>query len=335
MKKLITGWKHIPGLHCGSAALRDISHYYGFPFSEEMCFGLGGGLGFYYSVSDNISPTHAIHVRGPGMEQQFFRNFGLDIEDWKYENDAEKAFETLKYFIDRDVPVLIQTDIFYLDYYNSSTHFPGHIIVVCGYDDENSQFYVSDTGFEENMTVSYENMKEARISQAMPYPLHNNWFEADLKNRSIDIPESAVRAIRNNSTGMLNGVETTRGVSGVERIKAWSEDLPCWEHIDDWKWSSRYAYQVISKRGTEGAAFRHMYRDFMKEVSDVIPALENHGLISRMDELGNLWMEISAIFKEISEMKTPGRHFQKASVKVIVLYEKEKSFYEKAIQLFD
>lgn len=335
MKKLITNWKHIPGLHCGSAALRDVAQYFGYPFSEELCFGLGGGLGFYYSVDGEMSPTHAIHVRGPGMEAEFFRNFNINIEDWKHENDNEKAFETLKYYIDRDIPVLIQTDIYYLDYYNSSTHFPGHIIVVCGYDDGKSEFLVSDTGFEGNNSVSYENLARARISKAKPYPLENNWFEADLELETIDIAESAVNAIINNASRMINGVRTKRGLSGVERIRAWAEDLPNWKDIEDWKWCSRYAYQVISKRGTEGAAFRHMYRDFLKEVSGRIDKLQGSGLIEKMDNLGNMWISVSDSLKKVSEMDLPGDSFNIAAGQVIQLYETERQFYTEAIKAFD
>ena len=46
MKKLIENWVHIPGVHCGSVTLRDVVTYYGYPWSEPMCFGIGGGLGF-------------------------------------------------------------------------------------------------------------------------------------------------------------------------------------------------------------------------------------------------------------------------------------------------
>ncbi len=335
MKKIIDKWKHIPGVHCGSAALRDVAQYFGFDFSEELCFGLGGGLGFYYSVDDEMSPTRAIHVRGPGMEANFLRRFDIEVDDWKHENDNDRAFETLKDFIDRDIPVLIQTDIFYLDYYNSSTHFPGHIIVVCGYDDEKREFLVSDTGFTDNQPVSYENLKKARISKARPYPLQNNWFEADLGNREIDMGISALDSIVTNAREMLDGVETLRGESGVERIKAWADDLPSWTEADDWKWCSRFAYQVISKRGTEGAAFRHMYRDFLKEVSEDITELRDSGLIGEIDDIGNMWINISDGLKITSELDYPGDNFVKLAGDINRLYEREKMFYSDVVRKLD
>ena len=334
MRKIIKDWKHIPGLHCGSTSLMDIANYFNHHFSEELCFGLGGGLGFYYTVDNDMSPTHAIHVRGPGMEANFISLFGMKIDDWKYEPDNDKAFSTLKKFIDRDIPVLIQTDIFYLDYYNSSTHFPGHIIVVNGYDDEEGVFFVSDTGFEGYKTVTYDEMSEARVSKAKPYPLENNWFEADIGGREFDLTRSAEKAIVRNATEMLEGVNTLRGESGVSRIRAWSQDVIKWNDLEDWRWCSRYSYQVISKRGTEGAAFRHMYRDFLKEVSGSLPVLKDSGLIEMMDLIGNIWIEVSAEFREISEMDNPLDKFNSASLQIMDLYRNEKAFYEKVLIVF-
>ena len=83
MKKILTNWKHIPGVHCGSVAVRDIVNFYDLNMSEELCFGLGGGLGFYYS-KNSLSPTRSIHVRGPWMESGFFNHFGIGYTDWQY-----------------------------------------------------------------------------------------------------------------------------------------------------------------------------------------------------------------------------------------------------------
>lgn len=333
MSKLIKDWKHIPGMHCGSAALRDVSWYYGYEFSEELCFGLGGGLGFYYTVDHEMSPQRAIHVRGPGMEARFIRNFGIDIRDWKHEDENKKAFEKLRYFIDNDIPVLVQTDIFHLGYYNSSTHFPGHIIVVCGYDDDSEEFMVSDTGFEDVKRVPYKSFERARTSKARPYPLSNNWMEADLSIGSINLAESALDAIRDNARQMLEGVKTPRGISGVGQISLWAAALPEWKDLDEWSWSSRYAYQVIAKRGTEGAAFRIMYRDFLKEIAYDIPQIREAGLIQKMHTIGKAWINIASGLKTVSEKDSPGRDFNSLSTLASEIHEMERDFYSSALDL--
>ncbi|NIP39475.1 MAG: BtrH N-terminal domain-containing protein, partial [Candidatus Dadabacteria bacterium] len=254
MKKVIEGWKHIPGIHCGSAALRDVATYYGLPLSEPMCFGLGGGLGFFYSIDNEISPTRNIHLRGPDMEPGFFSLF-TDEKKWEYEQDDSKALQDVIDYIDRDIPVLIQTDIYYLDYYNSSTHFPGHIVVVSGYDDQKQEVYLSDTGFHGLQAVSFENLKKSRSAKIKPYPLSNNWISVGGINTQNDLKDLIPLAIKSNALKMLRGAVSPRGISGVEKIRELSVDITNWKNARDWKWSFRYSYQVIQKRGTCGAGF--------------------------------------------------------------------------------
>ena len=334
MKKIINGWKHYPGVHCGSVAIRDVAKYYGFEFSESMCFGLGGGLGFYYSINDEMSPSRSIHVRGPGMEINFFNLFGLTVSDWKYEEDNEKAFDDLKAFIDSDIPVLIQTDIYYLEYYNSSTHFPGHIVVVCGYDDEKEIFYLSDTGFDDLQVVSYTNLIKARSSKAKPYPLTNNWIETDLTNKKIDLEHVVTNSIVKNAKIMKEGFKTVRGESGLNVIKEWASDLPNWKSVEDWKWCARFSYQVISKRGVDGAGFRWMYRDFLNEVVHIIPLINSLGLIKKMDFIGSKWSEISKNLKEISEIDSPNNKFIETSHIANQIFALEQEFYSTVLNEF-
>ncbi len=332
MKKMISGWKHLKGVHCGSAAVRDICGLYGYDFSEQMCFGLGGGLGFYYTRDRNTDPSKLIHLRGPMMEVSFLRNFGIDVRDWKYEDDAEGALDDLRGFVAKDIPVLVQTDIRYLDYYDSSTHFPGHVVAVCGYDDSKRVFYVADNSFEDAQAVSYESMKSSRNSKAEPYPLSNNWLEADLSGREFDLERSVVSAIRRNAEMMLDGYVTLRGASGVGVMKKWARELPGWKDASDWKWSARFSYQVICRRGVDGAAFRRFYRDFLIEASPLLPAVARLGLAEKMDALGTKWSETGLLLREISESSSCASGFRRASDLAFEIYELEKRYYSDVVE---
>jgi len=346
MKKIINKWVHIPGLHCGSVALRDVITYYGYNFSEAMCFGLGGGLGFFYasgspttlplnprpdrgyprSQDENMSPSQIIHLRGPGMEPNFFSLIDKPTS-WKYEQDEDKAFEIAKEWINEDVPILVQTDIFYLDYYKSSTHFPGHVVSVWGYDDETEIVFLADTGFRGLQPITYENFKKGRTSKAMPFPLDNNWFEVILKKAIRPLSEVIPEAIRRNAIFMTQGVKSLRGESGVKMIKRWAEDLPIWADASDWRWCVRFAYQVIEKRGTGGGGFRWLYRDFLREAEEIIPALKEFKFSEKMDLIGNKWSEMSTLLKEISESEKNSNLFIKTSENAKELGDLEEEFY--------
>jgi hypothetical protein len=331
MKKIINNWVHIPGLHCGSTALRDVVTYYGYNLSEAMCFGLGGGLGFFYTKGENLNPSRIIHLRGPGMEPNFFSLIDKPTS-WKYESDEDRAFRVLKEWIDRDVPVLVQTDIYYLDYYKSSTHFPGHIVSAWGYDDETERVFLGDTGFEGLQIVTYQDFKKGRISKAPPFPLNNNWFEVNLERPIPPLSEIIPEAIRRNARFMIEGTRSPRGESGVRTIRLWAEELPSWADAPDWKWCVRFAYQVIEKRGTGGGGFRWIYRDFLREAEEIIPALREFRLSERMDLIGRKWSEMSMLLKQISEGERDEDLFRKAAGMARDLGEIEEEFYRTAIE---
>lgn len=330
MKKIIKNWVHIPGLHCGSVTLRDVMTHYGYNWSEPMCFGIGGGLGFYYSIRDDISPSHMIFVRGPAMETTF-----LSLMDkstlWKHAN--ENVLDTVKQYIDEDIPVIIQTDIYYLDYYNSSTHFPGHIVSVWGYDDDTKTMFVADNHLEGLQKVPYDNFKEGMSSKDPSNPLDNNYIEVNINRRIRPLTEIIPMAICENARKMLSGYTGGRGESGVHKIKLWSEDLPNWKDVSDWKWCCRFGYQVIKKRGVGGAGFRWIYRDFLIEAEDIIPSLKELKLSQKMDLIGSKWSDIALMLKDISEKENPNTGLlTAASKKAYELWELESEFYTTAIE---
>ena len=331
MKKIIKNWVHIPGLHCGSVALRDVITYHGYSWSEAMCFGIGGGLGFYYTISEEISPSRMIFLRGPEMEPTFFSLVDKPTS-WKKETDDERALLIVKQWIDKDIPILVQTDVRYLEYYNSSTNFPGHIVSVWGYDDERETVFLADTAFEGLQAVSYEKFKKGRASKAPSNPLENNWFEVNPQKPIRPLSQVIPDALRENARKMVEGRKGGRGESGVKMIKLWSEDLPNWSEALDWKWCARFGYQVIAKRGVCGAGFRWIYRDFLREAEEIVPSLRELKLSEKMDLIGHRWSDISMLLKEISEKEEPDLDLlHLASEKARELYELEEKFYSTVI----
>lgn len=332
MKKIIDNWVHIPGVHCGSVTLMDVMRFNGYDWSEAMCFGIGGGLGFYYSRGEDISPTRMIFVRGPNMETSFFSIIDKPTS-WKHADGLDNPLKTIRSYIDKDIPVIIQTDIFYLHYYNSNTHFPGHIISVWGYDDESEEVYVADNTFEGLLEVPYTDFKKGMSSKEASNPLSNSYIDADLESLKKPLEELIPISIRNNAEKMLQGAVGSRGESGVMLIKLWSDDLPNWRDVDDWKWCARFGYQVIKKRGVGGGGFRWIYRDFLLEAEQLIPALKEHKLSHKMDMIGNKWSDAAILLKNISENDSPdAKLLAETSVLANELWELESEFYNTVLE---
>lgn len=291
----VPGFVHTPGHHCGSTALRNLLAFHGVEVSEEMAFGLGAGAGFYYLAMDDSSPSRWFNGRTARLEESFRELTGAALELRTFAAEqGEAAWEAARAEVDAGNPVLLLTDIYYLDHYGNSAHFPGHAVVLAGYDEEVAR--LSDTAFEELQTTRLENLARARHSGHPAYPLEGHMFTV---GEAIDCErlEAAVpRAIERAASEMLEPpFGEFAGVPALERLAAEAGSWP--EVVEDWQWCARFGYQVIERRGTGGGCFRLMYARFLEEAGrDEAPLAA---------AAAARWTELAEAFKAASECEEP------------------------------
>src|SRR5215207_2408043 len=170
---LVPGYRHVPGNHCGSTALRNLLAFHGLEMSEEMALGLGAGISFYYVALEGSSPSRFTNGRTGRLEDQFVELTGAPLRLETF-GDPDAAWDAARSAIDSGRPAILITDLYYLDHYGSSAHFPGHAVVLAGYDDQLP--YLSDTGFTELQTTRLENLARARHGQHPVFPLAGHMF---------------------------------------------------------------------------------------------------------------------------------------------------------------
>ena len=260
---MVPGYRHVPGNHCGSTALRNLLGFHGVEISEEMAFGLGAGACFYYVVLDEHSPSRFTNGRAARLEENFLELTGAPLR-LRTTADPDTSWELAREAVDEGRPVLLLTDLYYLDHYGRSAHFPGHAVVLAGYDEELA--WVSDTSFEDLQTTSLEGLREARHSQQPIFPLAGHAIdlpEGTLIDRD-DLVAHAPKAIERAASRML---EPPLGdFEGLPALRRFAADVGGWpEAADDWQWCTRFLYQVIERRGTGGGNFRKMYSRFLEE----------------------------------------------------------------------
>ena len=227
-----------------------------------MAFGLGAGAGFYYLALEDASPSRWFNGRTARLEESFRDLTGAALELRTFEDDGE-AWEAARAEVDAGSPALLLTDLYYLDHYGNSAHFPGHAVVLAGYDEEVA--YLSDTGFEELQTTRLENLARARHCDHPAYPLDGHMFTvADGGRPRAAARRRSRRAIERAAKEMLEPpFGEFGGLPAVDRLAAEAGSWP--EAVEDWQWCARFAYQVIERRGTGGGAFRLMYSRFLEE----------------------------------------------------------------------
>jgi hypothetical protein len=290
----VPGYVHTPGNHCGSTALRNLLAFHGIEISEEMAFGLGAGAGFYYLALDDTSPSRWFNGRTARLEESFRDLTGAALELRTFAEGDEQAWEAARAEVDAGNPALLLTDIYFLDHYGNSAHFPGHAVVLAGYDEEAAR--LSDTGFADLQTTRLENLAKARHSGHPAYPLEGHMFTVSAAVDRERLEGAIPRAIAQAAREMLEPTfGEFAGLPAIERLAAEAGSWP--EAVEDWQWCARFAHQVIERRGTGGGAFRLMYSRFLAEAGREEAPLAAAAAAR--------WTELASAFHAASERDDP------------------------------
>lgn len=308
---MVADYHHVPGNHCGSTALRNLLAFGGVEISEEMALGLGAGVCFYYVALDGQSPSRFTNGRVGRLEEQFCELTGAALELRTFEG-PEESWEAAREVLDAGAPALLLTDLYYLDHYGKSAHFPGHAVVLAGYDEELA--YLSDTAFAELQTTRLDNLALARHGDHPIFPLAGHMLTL-AEDELGDPRPGAGRAIERNARQMIEpALGEFEGLPALRRFAVEVGDWP--EQIDDWQWCARFSYQVIERRGTGGGNFRLMYSRFLAEVESAQAVLAGDAAArwttlaaallaaSEADEPETaLWREVGRAAQEVLEVE--------------------------------
>lgn len=304
---VLAGFQHRPGVHCGSTALADALRARGLDLSEPMVFGLGAGLGFHYLAGPSLSPTRIIHGRQLPLETTACEVLGAPMRE-RTEDDPARAWQAAKDALGRGLAPILSTDIRFLPYYQSRTHFNGHRVALAGHDEARGVALVADTERDGLLEVPLPDLDRARASEGQPVGYTGRlWLEVDAPPQPRPMRQAVSEALRRQAAHMLL---ESNGWAGAEGLDRFAEELPRWPELAsgeaDRAWCLRFAYQTIEKRGTGGGNFRLLYARFLEEAAAHHPALGRLGLAGRMRDLAARWTRLAEAFKTLSEAPGAG-----------------------------
>jgi hypothetical protein len=342
----LSAYDHAPGEHCGSTSLRNLSNFYGWGHDEPTCFGLASGLGFTFFASEE-APERTFFGRPLWLEGAFFENLGIPHSHTQGET-WETAWASMTAALDGGDPVMVFTDIYHLDYYDTDTHFAPHSLLLVGYDETvpareagatapdavDGIVYCADSEFETVQRLPLASLRAAMSSTAT-IPLSNRYLVVK-GDPTVDRTTAAREAARETATYMLDPDEAARGVPewgahGVPGIRALGNDIAEWTALSDPHWTVRFAYQNIERRGTGGACFRTLYTGFLDEVGAEVGLV---GFADEMYDIEGLWHRIADLLSEASEtdevFDLPG-YLSKSSNLFSTLADREERFYSEVL----
>ena len=291
----LSDFPHVAGIHCSSSSIADILRYDGQALSEAMVFGLGSGLGFVQSGDARFSPQYRFNGRALDLEGKFFALFGTPVA-WV----RRWAPEAIDAALREGRPVLAQTDIAYLPYYDG-VHFPLHGIVVTGWDGERAT--VADTFSSELQPVTAAELHDAMRGEGSPFMEEPFRFAPAPRIEARVDAHAIARSIEVTTREML---EPAMSGTGLPAMRALAASRTAWRDSPDWRWSARFGYQAIEKRGTGGGGFRALYAAFLEEALPLVPALARIRAVERMRESATRWSLMAQALKRAFVEDLPG-----------------------------
>ncbi|RMG60599.1 MAG: DUF4872 domain-containing protein [Deltaproteobacteria bacterium] len=325
---LVPGYVHRRGIHCGSTSMRNALAFLGGEYREEDLFGLGEGLSFIYVDAQPVPPGVAIHGRSLDLEVVLARRFELQVEVTKT-SDPEEALRDAENILQEGRPLIITTDIAHLDYFDSSTHFAGHVVVLVG-KNEDGTYLISDSEFPDLQKVSRESLLRARNSDLPPYGIPNLAIALSGKPKNLS-PQDWIDAVVSCGERHLFPGDPLKGIPGMLRAAA---DMPRWgEMTETPEFAARFAYQVIEKRGTGGGFFRRMYARFLAGCARATGRDAFSNLAKEMEKIADLWSDLAGNLKEASQDFSPEK-MKICGEKLGEIAVREERFFKEALLLF-
>ncbi|MFD8542435.1 BtrH N-terminal domain-containing protein [Streptomyces sp. NPDC059649] len=286
--------------HCETTALGVLLRHQGLDLSEPMLFGLGSGLSFLYWDSKNLDfPFLGGRVKPFDLTRSLAARLGLELLVQET-TSPRRAWENVVAPIDAGHPVGLQLDSYHLDYFASKVHFGGHVVAMYGYDDHDA--YLVDTDQQGGaVSTSLTSLARARAARGPMTAKHRSFTLTAPRN--LPSPQSRiVPAITACADAFLNPPIANLGHRGIEKagklVRTWLQ------RTDNPQRDLPQAALLMEKAGTGGALFRHLYRDFLAECTQLLDSSHlrtGHGLYA---EAATLWTEVAALIARAGETGT-------------------------------
>lgn len=301
MRVMIEGFPHRAGVHCASAATRDVLEHQGCKLSEELVFGLGCGLNFLYSRSEE-NGYHYILGRGDDIEGDTAHYLGAEIQKLQI-IDAQITLDWIRRYVGLGVPAIINLEASRLPYVLKrytildGVGYGGHRVVSAGYDDERDEIYLWDYGWTRPQAVTLGDFKTALLADRRS-STHGLWVLLRLAGQPIDLRAALLDAMRANVHHMVNPWIGHTGLRGLRRfireVTGWPRTFTPEYH----RQTCRLAYVMLETGGTGGGNFRRVYARFLQKAAAITGIAELTRVAMAYYALARHWSQLAALIRD-------------------------------------
>ena len=294
---IINHFDKFVGQHCETTATGCLLKQIGIKLSEPMLFGIGEGLGFiFWNMKIMDFPFIGGRVKPDNLTANICRNLKLKL-DVTETSSKKKAWDNVTYDIDRGKAIGLKLDCYHLEYFTNKIHFAAHYVAMYGYDNEFA--YLVDTDQQGGLVrTSLKSLESAR-SEKGPMSSKNRTYSITKNDNTYSLDEVVKKAICNNAKDFLNPPIKNIGYKGI--LKTSAEIKKWFKNTKDVKGDFQTTAMLMEKAGTGGSIFRNLYRDFLKESSELLESRAIEVAYQDYREIADLWKNVSALFHQTGE----------------------------------
>lgn len=292
-------FNHRQFAHCESGVTANLLNHYGFPCSEAMAFGIGGGLFFAYVpfIRMNFLPLTTFRTAPGSIFKKATSRLGVRVQQQRFSTPVA-AEQKLDQLLAQGCPVGAQTGVFWLPYFPPAYrfHFNGHNLVVTG--KEGEDYLISDPIFEQPVRCSATDLRTARFAKGALAPKGRIYYIESMPKQP-DLPQAVTSAIKDVCRVMLSTPVPLAGVRGIRflarRMAGWPTRLGekrTLQHLG-------HIVRMQEEIGTGGGGFRFIYAAFLQEAAAVVSRDELLQLSERCTAIGDVWREFALLASRV------------------------------------
>ncbi len=311
------------GQHCETTATGTLLLQLGIELSEPMLFGLGEGLGFiFWNMKTMDFPFIGGRIKPDALTENIARNLNLKLMVHET-TSKQKAWNEVKALLDQNIVVGLKLDCYHLEYFSNPIHFAGHYAAIYNYDKDFA--YLVDTKQQGGKVKTTLKSLELARSEKGPMASKNLYYTITKNEKSFNIKESILNAIKNNTQEYLNPPITNISYKGI--LKTSSEIINWFKKTKHIESDFKTTAVLMEKAGTGGALFRNLYRDFLKESYEILKLEELKSAHQSFVEVAAQWTSVASLFDKAASTANI-TYIHQASEILKDISEKEKTTME-------
>ena len=314
--------------HCESGTITNLVVHNGLEISEPLVFGISSGIFFgYMKTPMREFPTTFTRIRPGKILENFSKISGIKFVKKRY-SDPEKAEQALDAMLEQNIPVGVQVDFFFMDFFPAwhRVHINVHYIVVIG--KEEDHYIVSDAYHPTIAKLHRDSLRKGRFAKGSMAPKGFMFYPVDVP-KEIPLEKEIRQGIKKTVFNMLKIPMPFLGVKGIRRFGDKISDWP--KYARDEEQLAHNIFMIttmLEDQGTGGAGFRYIYASFLDEAATILgePVFKEYA--KRMMEIGDDWRNISLFASRIAKHRDLGKEkLQEMGELIGKIAEQEYSFF--------